>query len=581
LVSAERLRERAVDHYHQRRFQEAASDCEQLLATDPQDLTALMIQGAITLDGGQLARGAEFFERAVVVDGSIAQLHNNLGVAYTRLQRYPQALAALERAMQLAPGFAEAWCNRAHVLEIQGHNEAALQDLDHALSLDPAMVRAHSNRGTVLQNLLRWAEALQSYETALRLQPDYLPAHSKRAAVLLALQQPQAALANCERALALDPHFIPALVNKAAALQRMSRLTEALDICDWACALRPDDAVAQNGRGGILSGLERLDEALASFELAMALDSSYAEPHYNAGCCLLRLGRLTTGWPLYEWRLRLPAASGRRSLPVPRLERLGDLTGRRVYVHAEQGLGDTLQFSRYVPLLAENGAHVVFAVQPPLVDMLRGIHPDVEVVSYELRVPMMDYHIPLLSLPMLFSTDLGNVPPLAVPPRDNSRRTAWSARLGGRVQARIGLVCSGNPDYSDDVNRSIPLAALLEYLPRGLDYVLLQKELRATDRQTLDAGAPVREFCNQIRDFDDTAALCECMDVVVSVDTSVAHLAGMLGRDTRLLLPAVADWRWLTDRTDTPWYPSMTLFRQNRPGSWQEALQRVGASLPG
>jgi len=571
------LRQQAITLYQGQRFPEAAQACERILAHTPEDLTALMMLGAITLEGGRAEAAAELFERAARV-GSSAHAYNNLGVVYTRLRRHTEALAALERAIALAPDFAEGWCNRGVVLEAQCRNEEALEAVDRALQLDPGHVRAHGNRATVLQNLGRWSEALAGCDAALRLQPRYLPAYSKRAAALLSLHRPEEALRSCEQALALDPHFPPALVNKAAVLRQLLQPQEALAVCAQACRLLPGDPSVHNALGGALADLGRDEEALQSFRQAMALDPDYAEPRWNAATCLLRLGRFREGWPLFEWYRRLPAQPGAHRIPEPRWSGIESLAGRSLYLHAEQGYGDTLQFSRYLTALVERGAAVTFAVQRPLVTLLRGLHAGVAVVAEDEPEPRTDFRLPLLSLPVVLEADLTSIPPPLPLAGDPALLEAWRARLGPRRAPRIGLAWSGNPHHTNDANRSIPLALLLAHLPRGPEYVCLQKDIRGPDRAPL-AESAVREFSTMLADFADTAALSRCMDLIVSVDTSIAHLAGTLGLPTCLLLPAVADWRWLMKGTDTAWYESLRLYRQDRPGAWEGPLAQVAQAI--
>jgi tetratricopeptide (TPR) repeat protein len=368
------------------------------------------------------------------------------------------------------------------------------------------------------------------------------------------------------------------LVNRSNALRELGRLAEALAGYERAIALQPAYADAHHHRGVLLLDLQRLPEAVAAFDTALSLRPGFAEAGRAKSMALLLTGDFERGLPLYEWRARLAPEAAQGHAPW-----LGEtpIEGRTVLVWAEQGLGDTLQFCRYVPLLAERAARVVLQAQAPLLPLLKGLAGVDAVIPLGEAPPPFDDHVPLMSLPLAFGTRLGSIPaPPAYLAADPAKTDAWSQRLGQRARPRIGLVWSGNPDHRNDRHRSLPLARLLAALPAEFDYVSLQKEVRPGDQATLDVHPELRHFGGDLRDFSDTAALVSLMDVVVSVDTSLAHLAGALGKDTRLLLSRIGqDWRWLTGRADTPWYPTLRLYRQGADGSWDRPLGDVSGNL--
>jgi tetratricopeptide (TPR) repeat protein len=573
------LRAQSAALYQQHRYPEAEQACRSILALEPRSFDALIMLGALAMERGDLTSAVEWFHRAIDVNDSVAHAHNNLGIALTQLGRSIDAVASFDKAIALWPGFAEAHCNRGIALEQLGQDEQALASIERAVAMEPRMVRAHSNRGTVLQKLRRPDSALDSYDAALRVQPGYVAAHSKRAAALLELGRPVEALASCERALALDPGFAAAFVNRAAALRRLTRFEEALATCEQAAARFSDDAMVQNARGGALCDLGRLEEALDAFRRAMSLEPRYAEAHWNASLCLLRMGRFREGWALFEWRKRLPVPLGARALPQPLWTGAEALAGRSLYIHAEQGFGDTLQFARYVPLTAARGANVQFAVPRQLLGLLRNLDPAVRILAADEAAPITDFHCPLLSLPLAFATDLETIPASRQYLRSDPELVRqWQARVGNSASPRIGLAWSGNPAHANDANRSIPLEDLMANLPGDAQYFSLQKDIRPSDHPALRGSRAPMDLSDRITDFRDTAALCECMDLVITVDTSVAHLSGALGRETWILLPSNSDWRWMSG-AETRWYPTMTLYRQDRPGIWQTPLQRVAEAL--
>ncbi|MDP3310931.1 MAG: tetratricopeptide repeat protein, partial [Polaromonas sp.] len=384
-----------------------------------------------------------------------------------------------------------------------------------------------------------------------------------------------------DQALALQPDHAQAYNNRGAALRDLQQYQAALDSYERAIALKPDYADAYNNLGVALGDLGRHPEARASYERACDLQPDYAEAHWNLALGDLQVGHFERGWQAYEWRWKREAlAPGLlRSFPQPLWLGTESLEGKTILLHAEQGLGDTLQFSRYARLVAQRGARVILEVQPPLLRLLTGLDGVAQVLAQGSESPPFDCHCPLLSLPLAFKTTLSTMPPPLAIEKNPDSMARWAARLGTGQRPRIGLVWSGNPGHNNDLHRSIALADLLGHLPSGPQYVSLQKDVRATDRATLEARSDILHVGDDLEDFTDTAALCELMDGVVSVDTSVAHLAGTLGRKLWLLLPFNPDWRWMLERTDSPWYPGAVLCRQPAIGDWDSVLSRLGQQI--
>jgi hypothetical protein len=326
-----------------------------------------------------------------------------------------------------------------------------------------------------------------------------------------------------------------------------------------------------------------MEEALASFDRAIAIKPDYAEGYWNKSLGLLLAGDFAQGWELHEWRWKSETTLGLQSRNFPQRLWLGteDIAGKTILLHAEQGLGDTIQFCRYARLVKALGAKVVLEVPKALRSLLSGLEGVDELVEQGEALPAFDYHCPLLSLPLAFKTDLTNVPGsrpyLAASPQ---KRDAWAQRLGAKSKPRAGLVWSGSTLHKNDHNRSLTLQQLLPHLPDCCEYLSLQKEVRDVDKAVLE-GSGIRHYGEELEDFTDTAALCELMDLVISVDTSVAHLAGAIGKETWVLLPYSPDWRWLLDRHDSPWYASMTLYRQDETREWPSVLRRMKSDIEG
>jgi tetratricopeptide (TPR) repeat protein len=391
------------------------------------------------------------------------------------------------------------------------------------------------------------------------------------------------ALEKFQAALALEPDNAVILNNRGVCYFSLNLFEDAIFSYNKAIALDPAYLEAHNNRGNALVKLFQHEEALTSYDQALSVDPSYVEAYWNKSLALLQLGRFSEGWVLHESRWAKPSFKPIvRDFPQPIWDGSFPINGKTVLLHAEQGLGDTLQFVRYVELVKALGARIVLEAQAPLVPLLDGLFFVEALIKQGDRLPPFDCHCPLMSLPLAFQTTLSSIP-IAIPYIKSSpeKEYFWGKKLVPTSQLRVGLVWSGDPRHQNDKHRSIALAELLAALPSGFEYVSLQSDIRDSDRQALENNDRLVHFAPELKDFSDTAALCAQMDVVVCVDTSVAHLSGAMGKPTFLLLPYNPDWRWLLERTDSPWYPTMKLFRQEQLGSWQSALEKVSADLLG
>jgi hypothetical protein len=389
------------------------------------------------------------------------------------------------------------------------------------------------------------------------------------------------ALAAYERAIALAPGYAEAHNHRAIALNDLDRPAEALASSDRALALAPGHADAWYNRGNALRELHRHADAAQSYERAIALAPDHASAHWNLADCRLILGDFARGWEQYEWRWRLASrAQSRRAFAQPLWLGAEPLAGRTILLHAELGLGDTLQFCRYATEVAQRGARVLLEAQAAVLPLLQTLEGVERLVRRGEALPGFDFHCPLMSLPLAFRTDLGNVP-ARVPylHSDPARVQAWRDRLGEAAKPRVGMVWSGSQGLRND-KRSMALAQMLPLARPGLEWVSLQKEVPACDAELLAAHNDIRDVGADLRDFADTAALVELLDLVVTVDTSVAHVAGALGKPLWILLPFNPhDWRWLLEREDSVWYPTARVFRQPAAGDWASVIARVGEEL--
>jgi tetratricopeptide (TPR) repeat protein len=563
------------------RLADAEKIYNQILATEPDHFDCLHLLGVIFYQRGHHEDAVRQIDSALRRDPNNAFALNNRGNALQELKRFEEALAGYDRAVALRPDYAEAHSNRGNTLHALKRFEEALASYGRALALHPDYAHALSNRGNSLKELRRWEEALASYDRALTLRPDYAEAHSNRGNVLHELKRFEEALACYERALALRPDYADAHYNRGNALHELKRFADALASYERALTLRPDYAEAHSNRGNTLKELQRFEEALASYQRAVAVRPDYADAYFNEAICRMLMGDFKRGWERHEWRWETGyLENDRRNFAQKLWLGSDDIAGKTILLHAEQGFGDTIQFCRYASLLAERGVRVILEVQKPLHELLSNLPGVAQIVSRGDPLPDFDLHCPLLSLPLAFGTELATIPSQTPYLRASSQAaTDWNRRLGPRNYPRIGLAWSGRPMHKNDRDRSIGLSALLPLLDFKATYVSLQRDVRAGDAAVLQGRSDLLHFGDELNNFADTAALMSNLDLIISVDTGVAHLAGALAKPVWVLLPLVPDWRWLLDREDSPWYPTARLFRQDDTRRWDSVIARVHVTL--
>ena len=432
-------------------------------------------------------------------------------------------------------------------------------------------------RAAALFGAGRLDEAQSLAESLLRADPLHFYALHLASAIALKRGELESCIAFATRALEIEPAHVDALCNRGAALRRLNHIEAALADYDKALAADPGSALALNNRGVALAALNRHDDAIAAYTKAIALQPGYANAIFHRGLSRLVTGHFASGWDDLESRWGGAEIQGPpRTFAQPPWTGREDLRGKTLLLHAEQGLGDTIQFCRYAALLYHRGARIILEVQPPLVELLAPLRGVDRVVARGAALPSFDFHCPLMSLPRAFGTGIDSIPAsVAYLKAPDEHVERWRAKLGARDGPRIGLAWSGSATLVNDRNRSIPLAQLAPLRELGATLVSLQKEVRDDDRRALQAGTPLLHFGAELTDFRDTAALISLMDAVVSVDTAVAHLAGAMGKPAWILLPFSPDWRWLLERDDSPWYPTARLFRQPRRGDWGSVIDRI------
>ncbi len=561
---------------------EAVRQIDFALKTNPNDCLALNNRGVALKELKRFEEALASYDRALTMRPDFAEALSNRGVALYELKRFEEALASYDLALAVRPDYAEALSNRGNALKELKRFEEALASYDRALTLRPDYAETLCNRGLTLLELKRFEEALASCDRALMLRPDYPEALSNRGNALRQLKRFEEALASYDRALALRPDYAGALSNRGLILHELERFEEALASCDRALSVRPDHVEALLNRGNALSELRRFDEALASYDRALTLRPDYAEAHLNEALTRLLVGEFEDGWEKHEWRWQTKQhRSARRGFTQPLWTGRENVADKAVLLHAEQGLGDTIQFCRYVPLVAERAARVILEVQRPLHELMSTLCGATQILSRGDPLPDFDMHCPLLSLPLAFGTRFESIPS-TTPYLHTPTRTLrhWTTRLGSPDRPRVGICWAGRPNFKGDLSRSIGLSPMLPLVEStDVQFFGLQKDLRAGDTEILRCNPQITHLGDEIETFSDTAAVISSMDLVISSDTSVAHLAGALGKPIWILLQCVPDWRWLLDREDSPWYPTARLFRQDETRDWDSVIARVRAAL--
>lgn len=557
-------------------------------------LTAKLHQAIALHRQGHLTRAQTIYEKILAVQPRHFDALHLLGVIAAQTHNPARALILIGKAIEINPLHADAYCNQGSAFKALEQFERALRSYDQAIAIRPDYVEAHYCRSIVLRELRRWDEALQSCERAIELRPSYTPAHCNRGKILKAQGRSDAALASYDRAIALDPGFAEAHNERGMVLRELGDREAALACYERALAAEPDYVHAHLNRANVYMDLFRLDEALASFGRALALKSDFAEARANRAPILLLRGDFAQGWADYEWRWRVRDNSitpQRVNFSQPLWLGEKPISGKTVLLMAVQGLGDTLQFCRYATLVAGMHATVIMQVPRPLVALLSTLDGVAAVYTDRDTLPAFDTYCRLTGLPLAFKTRLSTIPAKIPYLRSSAANVLhWRQKLGEKTKARVGLTWSTlfrqneQEGWSVLNHRNIPLAKLASLKHSDIEFHSLQKgQLAESELERLRAarwdGPDMVDNSAELHDFADTAALIDQLDLVISVDTSVAHLAGAMGKPVWILLCFDCCWRWLADRSDSPWYPTARLYRQDRPGDWDGVVARVCRDL--
>jgi len=599
-------------------YEEAIHFLNGSLKALPKNPLALSNMGNVYLDLKEFNKAIEVYDKSIKLEPNHAEAWSNKGVALHELKRYEDAITQYDKALSLAPDYDIAWSNKGNTLCALGRFEEALDHHDKALHLRGDSPQTFTNKGITLHEMKRFEDAIKQYDTALSinpnnykillskgfslhclksydqaieqyeralsLYPEFLEAWINKASSLHELRRYEEAIAHYDKALSLNPNDPKAWADKAATLHELRRYEEAIAHYDKALSLSPNDPKTWTNKGATLYELMFLQEAIAHYDQALSLQPNYSLAAWNKAMPLLLRGDFENGLPLYEsrWQAdKVGEIAGKRFFDQPTWLGHESLKEKTILLYGEQGLGDFIQFCRYAKLVSDLGAKVILEAPGALANLLQGLDGVSQIVLKGEELPQFDFCCPLLSLPAALRTNLSNIPAAhAYLNSDPNRVAEWKLRLGEKKKKRIGIAWSSLSGFSGDVKRSLSLEQFVQALPsEKYEYICLQKEVKESDKAFLASYQDIRYFGDEIKDFSDTAALVDCADLVISTCTSIPHLSAALGKETWLLLSQVPDWRWLLDRGDSPWYPTMKLYRQQALGDWSGVLERVRVDL--
>jgi tetratricopeptide (TPR) repeat protein len=524
----------------ERNFDEAVSNYQKALRINPELNDAYYNMGIIFEEKGQISDAIVCFEKAVQIDLYDAAAYNNLGTALLRAGRPDDALTNYQKAIQIKPDNAKTYCNLGTAFHEKKQFDDAIANFQKAIRLNPEFADAYSGLGNSWKEKGLLDEAMHFYQKALQIDPDRAETY----------------------------------YNLGIVLKEKGLFAEAISTYQKAIQLNPGSLDAYNNLGIAFQDSRQLEEALASYREALSIDPDDAVTHWNLAHALLLSGNFRDGWQEYEWRLRVKDFY-RMDFDRPLWEG-SDISGRTILLQAEQGFGDTIQFVRYASLVAQSGAKVIVACPKELTSLLQNVEGVQQAVSYGERLPGFDLYCPLPSLPFIFGTTSESIP-VKIPyiNADYSLTRRWRDKLkDDDSQLKIGLVWAGREQRSFSLDLFSPLSGL-----EDVTFYSLQKGEAAKQAEHSSGNMEIVDYTEEIHDFSDTAAFIENLDLIITVDTAVAHLSGALGKTVWTLLPAVPDWRWMLVRKDSPWYPTMRLFRQSLSGAWDQVVNLIGNEL--
>jgi tetratricopeptide (TPR) repeat protein len=552
------------------------------------DISQLIQQGLLLHQQGNLNGARSFYEQVLKIQPRHFDALQLLGTIAGQMKDYQQSLELLTKALTINPSHPITHYNRGQALQELNRFEDALVSYDRAIALKPDYAEAYSNRGSILHELKQFKEALVSLQQAITINPRLSAlTYYNLGLTLQELKHFEDAIANYQQAIVIKPDYAQAYSNYGIALHQLGRFEEGIDSYNKAIFLKDDYEDAYYNRAICFEQLKHFEDAIANYQQAIVIKPDYAQAHWNLSLVQLLKGNFKDGWLGYEWRWKNEETNkiaGIRAFSQPLWLGEEPLVGKTILLYAEQGLGDTIQFCRYVPMVSALGAKVILEVPSSLVGLLHDLESVSQIIPYGDKLPEFDYQCPLLSLPLAFKTNLNNIPSYPHYITSNKNKVAQWRQYIGESGFKIAIVWQGSSQNKIDVGRSFSVH-LFEGLSKikGVRLISLQKNVGVEQLQSLPAEMQIEvlpeDFDSSSGAFLDSAAVMKCVDLVITSDTALAHLAGALGVKTWLPLKYVPDWRWLLDRDDSPWYPSIKIYRQATRGDWDSVFERIKNDL--
>jgi tetratricopeptide (TPR) repeat protein len=561
----------------------ALNNFQNALKINPYHFDALQLSALLESELNNNESSIIYFQKAIAINESNPFVYNNCGLVFDKIGKWEQAIEYFSQAVKLKPDFAQAYNNIGISYQHLKKFSLALKYFDLSIKSDYKFADPFYNKANILKEFKKYDQAYLHFKIAIEINSNFIQSFFSLGLMMAELNKYEEALTCFNKVLEIDQNSIEALNNKGNLLQHMNRFDEALICYNKALQIKPDLSQAHNNIGNLYHRLNRPKEASSYYEKAISLSPNFAEAHWNNALANLIMGNYKLGWKEFEWRWHsdyVNHISKRRNFQQTLWTGNEPLESKTILVYSEQGLGDTIHFSRFIEKLSSFNCKIFLEVQPSLTELLSDLPGNFDIYPSGTALPSFDYHCPLLSLPLALGIEEFNIPlangylnanPIKI---DN-----WSKKLGPKIKPRIGLVCSGSKDHTNDLVRSFKIDSLLPFLPDMFEYHILQKEIRAVDQPTLDQNKKIKTHISDLTDFSETAALVKNMDLIISVDTSVAHLAGSLGHPTWILLPFRSDWRWSLNRKDSSWYKSASLIRQSDIDDWQSVFNDVNTKL--
>lgn len=541
----------------------------------------LLQQSQSLQQAGRLKEAALGFEKLQKLYPKFPPILNSLGVLYLQLGKTKEGCTLLEKSLEIDSKQPIAFLNLGVALRSQNKLPEALNVFEKAFKLFPSSFETLNNLGITLNGLSRHHDAINIYQRAIKIKSEVPDAFNNLGVSQLALRQFEDAISSFKEALKLNPNNPEILNNLGFSLFKINKFPESIDCYTQAISLNRVYADAYSNRGLSYQAIHKTNEALSDYEECIKLDPNHANGYWNKSLLKLLIGDFDEGWALYEWRWKSFAKNAVRYFSKPLWLGQTSIKNKTILIYPEQGYGDFIQFFRYIPLLKNLGAEIIIEARPAIVELISSTHPELNILEPGNKLQRFDYQCPIMSLPLALKNHFGGIPSLTpyISVRKEKIRQ-WSYDLGEKTITRIGLAWSGSLEHQNDHNRSLSLEELSPILSLPFEFHSLQKEYRSNDLEILKQ-LPIKTHTEKLKNFSDTAALIESLDLIISVDTSVAHLAGSLNKKVWIMLPSNPDWRWMLNRSDSLWYPSAKLFRQNKNGDWNNVVKEIADELHG